>query len=80
MDAQEKEKKLDLMRFWLVGTFAILFAAFTFYFGVLANAFGLAFNVGGSVFANVYYWVLVAIIAVLCAVAWYIYKSYLDKK
>ncbi len=80
MDAQEQEKKLKLMKFWLVGTFAILFAAFTFYFGVVAKVLGVVANTGGSVFGNMYYWLFIAIIAVLTVAVWFGYKSYLNKK
>ncbi len=80
MDAQEKEKKLKLMRFWLVGTFAIFFAAITIYFGALAQVVGVVVNANNSIFTNLYYWIFIIILALLCVGAWYIYKKYLDKK
>jgi len=80
MDAQEKEKKLKLMRFWLFGAFAIFFAALTIYFGTIMTALGVAVNVDISVFKNLYYWVLIAVIALACVGAWYFYKWYINRK
>ena len=80
MDAQEKEKKLKLMRFWLFGTFVIFFAAMTVYFGTITQAVGIAFGTGSSIFTNMYYWIFVVVLALLCVGAWYIYKWYLGRK
>jgi uncharacterized BrkB/YihY/UPF0761 family membrane protein len=82
MDEQEKEKKLKLMRFWLFGAFAIIFAAVSVYFGYIAAAFSLPFTGGSSlsIFTNVSYWIFVVILALLCVGAWYFYKWYLGRK
>ena len=83
MDEQEKEKKLRLMRFWLFGAFAIIFAAVTVYFGTIAAAFGLVFSPGSSslaIFTNVTYWIFVVILALLCVGTWYFYKWYIGRK
>ena len=65
------EDKLRMMRFWLFGTFVILFAAITAYFGYIA---------GLAIFKNLYYWIFIVVAAVLCVAGFYIYKSYLGKK
>jgi hypothetical protein len=66
----EDKKLLNLMRFWLFGTFLIVFVASTVYLGLFINvweALKNSFSIWG-------------ITAVLC-VAWYfIYKWYLSKK
>ncbi len=80
MDAQEKEKKLKLMRFWLFGTFVIFFAGVTVYFGVIAQAVGVIIDTNISIFTNMYYWVFVVVLALLCVGAWYIYKWYLGRQ
>lgn len=80
MDAQEKEKKLKLMKFWLFGTFGIVFAAFTVYFGGLVAVVGGATGFDASIFASANYWLFIAVTAILCVGVWYGYKSYLNKK
>ena len=83
MGEQEKEKKLRLMRFWLFGAFAIIFAAVTVYFGAIAQVFGLVINKSPSplaVFTNVGYWVFIVVLALLCVGAWYLYKWYLERQ
>ena len=35
--SEEKTKVLNLMRFWLFGTFVIVFAAITIYIGMFTN-------------------------------------------
>ena len=80
MDAQEKEKKLKLMRYWLFGAFAIFFAAVTVYFGMIAQAFGLIINESTSIFTSIHYWIFMAILALLCVGAFYFYKWYIERK
>jgi hypothetical protein len=82
MDAQEKEKKLKLMRFWLFGAFAIFFVAVTVFFGAIAQAIGIAVgNMSAlAVFTYPFYWVFVVVLVVLCVGAWYLYKWYIDRK
>ena len=80
MDVQEKEKKLRLMRFWLFGAFAIFFAAVTVYFGVIAQAVGLIISENTSIFTNIYYWIFLVILALLCVGAWYLYKWYIERQ
>ncbi|MEA2008045.1 MAG: hypothetical protein U9O54_02910 [Chloroflexota bacterium] len=69
----EKEKMLGLMRFWLFGTFLIIFVAATLYLGA-------GIGLGAAVFAQARYWIAVLVAAVLCVIWYYIYKWYLDRK
>jgi hypothetical protein len=63
---------LGLMRYWLFGTFVIVFSAVTIFAG---GPLGL----GLSVFSISAFWLAMAIVAVLCVVWYYIYKGYLGK-
>ncbi len=67
----DKEKMLKMMRFWLFGTFIIVFAAVTLYAGMW---------VGSAIFSQANYWLIIAVTAVLCVVGYYGYKAYLDKQ
>ncbi len=67
----EKEKMLKLMRFWLFGTFLIVFVAVTVYAGAL---------VGTAIFSQMNYWLIILITAAVCAIGYYVYKGYLDKQ
>ena len=68
----EKEKLLKLMRFWLFGTFVIVFAAITLYIGLFTSRdWLLALRHGFPIWA---------ITAVLCAAAYYGYKAWLTRK
>jgi hypothetical protein len=71
MDEQEKTKRLNLMRYWLFGTFVIVFAALTAYTGML----GLGMQsllVGPIVFGvPAPIW---AIVGILCILFYYGYK------
>ncbi|MEN8172797.1 MAG: hypothetical protein ABFS03_07930 [Chloroflexota bacterium] len=69
----DKDKMLGLMRFWLFGTFVIVFAAVSVYTGGVLGM-GLKILSVGS------FWLAMALTAVLCIVAYYIYKGYLNKK
>jgi len=68
----DKEKMLRLMRFWLFGTFVIIFAAVTVYIGG-ALGFGLL------ILSQPNYWLAMFIIAALSAAIYYFYKWYLFK-
>jgi len=65
------DKKLKLMRFWLFGTFLIVFAAATVFIGQF---------VGTAIFVDWRYWASLVITAALCVGAFFVYKSYLDKQ
>ncbi len=67
----DKQKMLKLMRFWLFGTFIIVFTAVTLYAGLWA---------GTAIFGQMNYWLIIALTAILCVVIYYIYKGYLDKQ
>ncbi len=68
----DKEKLLNLMRFWLFGTFVIVFAAVTAYIGIFSNRnWWLAIKAGFPI------WGLGAVLAV---VWYYLYKWYLSRK
>jgi len=69
----DKEKMLDLMRFWLFGTFLIVVVAATVYTGAVLG-------LGMLIFREFYYWLAVVITAVLCVVWFYAYKWYLNRK
>lgn len=68
----DNEKKLKLMRFWLFGTFVIVFSALTaFLFIPALGNIWLAIQAGWSI------WFLTA---VLCVAAYFGYKWYLGRK
>ncbi len=69
----EKEKMLKLMRFWLFGTFLIIFVAVTVYVGG-------ALGTGLAIVGQLNYWLAFIITVVLCVLWYYLYKWYLDKK
>ena len=69
----EKEKMLNLMKFWLFGTFLIIIVAETIYVGA-------ALRLGLLMFKMPAYWITFLVAAVLCVMSFYIYKWYLDKK
>jgi hypothetical protein len=69
----EKEKMLKLMRFWLFGTFVIIFVAATVYVG---GALGL----GLLIFRQLNYWLAILISAALCVLWFYLYRWYIEKR
>jgi len=69
----EKDTMLRLMRFWLFGTFIIVFTAVTIYVGG-------AMGTGLLIFRAFYFWLAMVITAVLCVLWYFIYKWYLDKR
>jgi hypothetical protein len=66
----EMEKKLKLMRFWLVGIFVIVWVAITVFFGLFTNALH-AVQVGFPMWG---------ITAVLCVACYFGYKYWLTHK
>ncbi len=70
---KDKETMLDLMRFWLFGTFLIVIVAATVYAG---GVLGL----GMMIFGELYYWLAVVITAALCVLWFFAYKWYLSRK
>lgn len=63
---------LNLMRFWLFGTFLIIWVAATLYLGVVVGL--------GSLLSMSAYWISILLAAVFCVISYYIYKWYLDKQ
>ena len=68
----DKEKLLNLMRFWLFGTFVIVFAGITVYIGMFTNRDWFAALKAG--------WLIWGITAVLCVVWYFLYKFILDRR
>jgi len=68
----DKDQMLKLMRFWLFGTFIILFTAVTVYIGG-------AMGTGLAIFRELYFWLAMIITAGLCVLWYFIYKWYLDR-
>lgn len=69
----EKNKMLRLMKFWLFGTFVIIFAASTIY---VASVFGT----GLLIFRELNYWLAMIGAAVLCVIWFYVYKYLIEKR
>ncbi len=69
----DKTTKLKLMRFWLFGTFIIIFAAATVYVGGAVGA-------GLSILSELNYWLAMLVAALLCVAWYYIYKWYLNRQ
>jgi len=70
--SEKKTKLLNLMRFWLFGTFAIVWAAVTGYIGLFTNRDWLV-----AIKAGFPIW---GITAVLCVIWYYFYKWWLGRK
>jgi uncharacterized RDD family membrane protein YckC len=68
----DKKPLLNLMRFWLFGTFIIVFVAITLYIGL--------FNPGSFVSSLMSGLPIWGITAVLCIAMYYGYKWYINKK
>ena len=69
---KDEEKMLKLMRFWLFGTFIIIFVAATLYVGAVLGT-------GTMILAQWRYWVAMIVAAVLCVAWYYLYKWYLNR-
>jgi hypothetical protein len=69
----DQEKMLKLMRFWLFGTFIIIFVAVTIYVGG-------ALGTGLLILRELNYWLAMIVTALLCVVLYYGYKGYLTRK
>ncbi|RME87178.1 MAG: hypothetical protein D6770_10000 [Anaerolineae bacterium] len=73
---QEKEKLLRLMRYWLLGTFSIVFAAITAFFWQFTGGYGwtsiwMAFRFG---------WPGWGVTGALCVLTYLGYKWYLLRR
>ncbi|TFH32645.1 MAG: hypothetical protein E4G99_12470 [Anaerolineales bacterium] len=70
--SEDTTKRLNLMRFWLFGTFVIVFAAITIYIGMFTNQdWMMALRSGFPIWG---------IVAVLCVVWYYGYKFWVGRK
>jgi len=69
----EKDKKLNLMRFWIFGVFIIVVAAATIYVGSILGT-------GTAIFRDLRYWIAIGIAALLCGASFFGYKTYLNSK
>jgi amino acid transporter len=75
------EKKLKLMKFWLLGVFVILAAAIFIFFWLTGQAAGAA--TGGVVTFLIVLkaiWWIWLLIAVLCVGLYFIYKAVVSRK
>ena len=70
---EENNKKLNLMRFWLFGTFIIIWAAVSVYLG---GVLGL----GTRIFGELNFWIAFVVTAVLCVIWYYLYKWILGRQ
>jgi hypothetical protein len=70
--SEQKNKLLKLMRFWLFGTFVIVWASVTIYIGMFTNRDWLAAIVAG--------WQIWGAVAVLCIVFYFIYTYILSRR
>lgn len=71
----DKQKLLNLMRFWLFGTFWIVFAAITTYISLLQKPFDG--TIGESIRTGFPVWGLTG---ALCLIFYFGYKYYLQRK
>jgi uncharacterized RDD family membrane protein YckC len=70
--SEDLTKRLNLMRFWLFGTFVIVFTAITIYIGIFVNRnWLLALRSGFPIWG---------IAGVLCVVWYYGYKVWISRK
>lgn len=69
--SEDQKKRLNLMRFWLFGTFVIVFAAVTIYIGMFTNQDWLEALRSG--------WLIWGIVGVLCIVWYYGYKFWIGR-
>jgi len=70
---KDTESLLRLMRFWLFGTFVIVFAAVSMYVGG-------ALGTGLLIFKELYFWLAMVVTAALCVLWYFVYKWYLERK
>ena len=68
------DARIRKLKFWLFGIFVLAFAAVTAVLGVVSGKnFGLMFS-------QLNYWLIIAAVAVLCVVAYFILKAVGGKK
>jgi hypothetical protein len=70
--SDETFKLLALMRFWLFGTFLIVWAALTIFIGLFSNRdWWLAIRAGFPIWG---------VVGALCIIWYFVYKFYLNRK
>jgi len=70
--SERKTKLLNLFRFWLFGTFVIVWAALTMYIGLFTSQDWLA-----AIQAGFPIW---GTVAVLCVVWYFVYRTWLNRQ
>jgi hypothetical protein len=70
---EQNTKTIKLMRFWLFGTFIIVFAAVTSFAAITPG-------VGLAILAEVNYWLIIGLTAVLCIGGAFGYEWWLKRK
>ncbi len=68
---KDNDKMLKLMRFWLFGTFVIVFTAVTVYAGTI---------VGIAILRETNYWMIIIATAALCVGGYFGYQWWLNRK
>ena len=68
----DQAKSLGLMKFWLFGTFIIIWTAMTVYVGA-------AIGTGLAIFSERNYWIAVVVSGVLCTATFYGYRWWLGR-
>jgi len=70
--SERKTKLLNLFRFWLFGTFVIVWAALTMYIGLFTSQDWMA-----AIMAGFPIW---GTVAVLCVVWYFVYQTWLKRQ
>lgn len=74
----DKQKKRELMSFWLFGTFLIITSAVTVYAYMVPEPF-TGSVVGTKIFGEMNYWIFVVATTVLCGAGYFIYGALLNR-
>ena len=68
----DRNRRLSKMRYWLFGTFVIVFAGTTIYIGGI-------WGLGVYIFAEPRYWIAIGLTAGLTILTYIVYKRFLVK-
>jgi membrane protein implicated in regulation of membrane protease activity len=68
----ERDKKLKLMRFWIFGTFVIIWASALIYIGTVVGT-------GMMIFGELNFWLAFVGSAFLSVLSYYIYQKYTER-
>ncbi len=69
---KDSDKTLRLMRFWLFGTFIIVFAAVT--------SFAAVTGTGLAIMGQLNYWIIIGVTAVACVGIYFGYQAWLNNQ